>query len=261
MENFYQSFCFEEPEVSTSPEFHTPAYEKIVEDGKKIYKCLAEKCEKVFRFKSDIERHVIVHTKERPFACRYPCCGKSFKRPDALKSHIQVHNEGFPSVCYIPDCSLRFHKGSSLQYHVLKHNEENCKQRFNPCTQKDPNDCDCFLNHFEDLPSEYLSAPFLSTRNTFNDEDFSLKPEKFLHTETGRVVCPKDKICKSSEASKLCLKDFVQLMVCKYLLDENQQMKVRFDIKIDPLKAKYESNLSMMLKKALSNQFDMSDDS
>jgi len=50
-------------------------------------------------------------------------------------------------------------------------------------------------------------------------------------------------------------------MICKYLLDENQQMKARLDVKTDPLKAKYENNLSIILKKALSKQFDMSDDS
>lgn len=294
MENlsFYKSFCFEEPETFSSAESHTPLYEKVTVDNKRIYKCLAEKCEKSSRFKSDMERHIIVHSKERPFACNYPSCRKSFKRPDALKSHMQVHNEGFPFACAIPGCSLRFHKKSSLQYHILKHNEERffcdfpgceksfmtlkhlkqhqntttCHQKVDLCPQKDPDDCGCFLNHFEDLPSDHMSAPFKSTRNSFDQHDFSPKSEKFLHTQGGRAASNHQEvlseICKSPDpSSKLVFKDFVQLMICKYLLDENQQMKARLNIKTDPLKAKYENNLSMMLKKALSSQFDMSDDS
>lgn len=123
------------------------------------------------------------------------------------------------------------------------------------------------MNHFEDLvPEREMSAPYMSTRHSFDQEEFSPKSEKFLHTEMGRAACLNasevaSSLCKSSEGSKLRFKDFVQLMICKYLLDENRQMKAKFDIKTDPLKAKYESNLSLMLKKALSNQFDMNDDS
>jgi len=151
--------------------------------------------------------------------------------------------------------------------HLKQHqNSTCCHQKFSLSpSQKEVKDCDCFLNHFEDLPSEHLSAPFMSKRNSFDQHDFSPKSEKFLQTEGGRAASnhPEvpSRICKSQESPKLVFKDFVQLMICKYLLDENQQMKAQLDIKTNPLKEKYENNLSLMLKKALGKQFDMSDDS
>jgi len=297
MENYSQCPDFLDTQPS-SPE--TPAYEVITTDNKKTYKCLAEKCEKVFRFKSDMERHTIVHTKDRPFVCKYAACGKSFKRPDALKNHLQTHNEGLPFVCLTPGCNLRFHKRSALQYHLLKHNDEKflcdspgcqksflttkqlnqhknqtgSQQKFIPLKQEvvASEDFDCFLSHFEDRnPEQNTSTQNPSTRNSFNDGDnFSPKSEKFLHTETGRAACPHpgdspEEDCKLSDlsspktSSKLCFKDFVQLMICKYLLDENQQMKAKLDIKTDHVKAKFENRLNCMLKQALSRQFNMSE--
>jgi len=281
MENFsyYQSFCFEETETFSSTESHTPLYEKIIIDNKKTYKCLVEKCEKSFRFKSDMERHIIVHSKERPFACKYPYCNKSFKRPDALKNHMQVHNEGFPFACAVPGCSLRFHKKTSLQYHILKHNEERffcdfpgceksfmtlkhlkqhqsstaCHKRFTLSSPKDSNGFDCFLNHFEDL----TPAPHLSPKNSFNDDEFNPKSEKFLHTEVARAPCSHSETATPETSSKLAFKDFVQLTVCKHLLEENQQMKAKLAVRADPIKAKYENHLNSMLKMALSSQFDL----
>jgi len=244
-----------------------------------------------------MERHSIVHSKDRPFVCKYPSCGKSFKRPDALKNHLQTHNEGFPFICLAPGCKLRFHKRSALQYHLLKHNDEKflcdspgCQKNFlaykqpkniiepqqklilspqNIKQEAASEDFDCFLNHFEDLAPEQTLP---STRNSFHDhDDFSPKSEKFLHTEAGRASCPytlespEEETCKLSDldspetSSKLCFKDFAQLMICKYLLDENQQMKAKLDIKTDNVKAKFENRLNCLLKKALSCKFDMSE--
>lgn len=293
--------CAQQCDFQDSPE--TPLYEIITTENKKTYKCLAEKCGKVFRFRSDMERHKIVHTKNRPFACKFPSCGKSFKRPDALKNHLQTHNEGFPYICSAPGCNLRFHKRSALQYHLLKHNDEKfihgsscCQKNFltskllnqhknttesqqkiapspENIKQEDvpSDDVGCFLNHFEDItPKKEPSLQNSSGRNPFNDdEDFSPKSEKFLHTEAGRATrshsldsselcCKLSDINSAEISSKLCFRDFAQLMICKYLLDDNQQMKAKLDIKTDPIKEKLQDRLKTMLKKALGCSFDMS---
>ncbi len=244
-----------------------------------------------------MERHVIIHSKDRPHICNFPNCNRSFKRPDALKNHLQTHNEDFSFVCTVKGCNAQFHKKAALQYHLLKHNSEKflcdfpgCQksfltykhlkqhknttvyhQRLAACSQsssqKDPMDLDCFFNHFEEGSHDHeTTVPYLSTRNSFT-EDFSPKSEKFIHTENGRqAVCSKidhpegcDEKCKELQDTRnLQFKDFVQLMVCKYLLEENQQMKAKLDIKTNPIKAEYENHLNSMLKKALSFQFDMS---
>jgi len=58
----------------------------LVEDGRK-YKC--PECPATFKTNSHRERHMLIHTGERPFACEI--CGKSFGRKDKLKKHVQIH--------------------------------------------------------------------------------------------------------------------------------------------------------------------------
>ncbi|ORE23076.1 hypothetical protein BCV71DRAFT_169030, partial [Rhizopus microsporus] len=50
------------------------------------YKCT--RCPRAFTRKHDLERHIRVHTGDKPYHC--PCCKKCFARSDALKRHIQV---------------------------------------------------------------------------------------------------------------------------------------------------------------------------
>jgi len=97
-------------------------YKQILTEGKKALQCLSPGCEKIFKYKSDMDRHVLSHTKEKPIVCHYPSCNKNFKRPGALRSHIQiVHVENTVFACPIRGCNYEFQKKSTLQLHLLKH--------------------------------------------------------------------------------------------------------------------------------------------
>ncbi len=96
-------------------------YKPILLQGKKAYQCRFPQCEKIFRFKSDMERHMIVHSDNKPFICPDPTCNKAFKRADALKNHIQSHNNHYNYVCSFPGCNAQFRKKAILQYHLTKH--------------------------------------------------------------------------------------------------------------------------------------------
>ena len=45
-------------------------------------------CNKLFRDKSDLNRHIRTHTGEKPFVC--PKCYAAFTRQDSLRKHVSV---------------------------------------------------------------------------------------------------------------------------------------------------------------------------
>ena len=114
IENLPNSASFEKPQAKL--------YNQIQTQGKKSFQCLVTGCEKIYKYKSDMERHVLIHMKEKPILCPYPSCNKSFKRPDALRNHMQTRhiiNKTF--VCPLPDCGVQTHDKLSFQFHLIKH--------------------------------------------------------------------------------------------------------------------------------------------
>ena len=276
-----QSSIFKQTEI---PSPDPSAYQELISDHRRSFKCLFPGCEKIFRFKSDMKRHIIIHTKDRPYTCGYPNCDRSFKRPDALKHHTQTHNEDFPFPCTIPECDSRFQKRAALQYHLEKHKNEQffcsspgCQRSFltlkhlkqhqkakpyhdklgslsQNSSQKDSNDLDCFFNHFDDLASEQnLNGQQLSIGEAF-DEDRSEKSGRILHIEERGAVGPQDHTERTPQSN-----DLTVLMVCKYLFEENKRMKEKLAISEDSPKIKYENHLDSLLKKALDFKFDLND--
>lgn len=121
---------------SSSPDVEL--YEKIPIQGKTFFKCFASSCDKVFQFKSEVESHVIIHTKAKPFVCSHSSCKRAFKRSDALKNHMDSHQEEMPLECPVLGYKARFQKKSTFQFHLFKHQKlnhflcssEGCHQTF-----------------------------------------------------------------------------------------------------------------------------------
>ena len=150
-------------------------YKPILLQGKKAYQCRFPQCEKIFRFKSDMERHMIVHSDDKPFICPDPTCNKAFKRADALKNHIQSHNNHYNYVCSFPGCNAQFRKKAILQYHLTKHLPS---QNFS-CSS--PGCKETFLT-FKNLRNHQRNGCSPDIEKAFSDDE---KQSKLAQSSTG----------------------------------------------------------------------------
>jgi len=128
MENLF-NFCYEDfnypdmfPMQTMEPAEPVNAGEEVMKDGKKFQACIFPGCGKIFRFKSELARHSVVHNTQRSFNCPHVGCFKTFKREDALKNHIRIHTGEQPFKCDFEGCHETFPTKAGLRYHMLKHN-------------------------------------------------------------------------------------------------------------------------------------------
>lgn len=109
----------------------SPAVRKNSKSGLNRLSC--PECYKVFPTNSLLERHVKVHTGERPFSCSV--CGSAFNRKSTLENHMTMHTGVRPFSCGI--CQKGFCSRSNLSVHMVTHTGEKpfscsqCDKTFN----------------------------------------------------------------------------------------------------------------------------------
>ena len=61
-----------------------------------------------FSQSSNLNKHYLTHTNEKPFKCLWPNCNKCFKQSSNLNKHRLVHTGEKPFACDYPQCNKRY---------------------------------------------------------------------------------------------------------------------------------------------------------
>ncbi|KAF7689231.1 zinc finger protein 135-like [Silurus meridionalis] len=77
-------------------------------------------CGKVFTNSSSYNRHMRIHSGERPFQC--PHCNKAFTQLSSFKNHQRIHTGEKPYRC--SECTKNFSRSDALQRHQKTHTGE-----------------------------------------------------------------------------------------------------------------------------------------
>ena len=101
-------------ELSSKQLKHLDNFEKN-RDSARLYAC--DICDKVFKFRSRLKLHMVVHTKVAEYVCDQ--CGSAFTSSGNLKQHMAVHTNVKRFVCTF--CDKRFKQSSHLKVHNLTH--------------------------------------------------------------------------------------------------------------------------------------------
>jgi hypothetical protein len=116
----------EEEAVTNNPEQNNVAQQKT----RKNPRTCAE-CSKSFKKKDHYDRHLRIHTNERPFICEKKGCDKAYKEKKELKRHaLAKHTKERSFQCEL--CQKSFPQNRNLQSHIkLKH--ETNQNHYYPC--------------------------------------------------------------------------------------------------------------------------------
>jgi len=222
--------CEREFSAPSSLQYHRDSVHKMVE-----YKCTAKDCDKTFKVRNLLTRHLKTHSADRPFKCNV--CDKGFKRLSNLTAHVLSHEKTEKSFCDV--CGQSFKYVNSLKLHMKLHLGEkkftcpfcgkdfiqkgNMKEHMRIHTGEKPFQCDKCEKSF---------ATSSQLRNHVKGHD-GVKPysceqcaKRFMHLETLKLHI-KRHTGEKIHVCDLCDKSFVDLSSLKKHYDTHNPVKGR----------------------------------
>ena len=97
------------------------------------FTCPVGECERKFRWKAELKRHMLIHLDEKPLQCEI--CERRFTLEQHLKEHLARHVGNSLYVCRVNGCDREFYQSSMLSIHRKTHKgykSRKCDFRANP---------------------------------------------------------------------------------------------------------------------------------
>lgn len=98
---------------------HKKYLDSHVYDFHNGYKCTL--CDKRFRLRHHLRRHIQIHTAEKKFPCTIEKCGRSFSDEQYLKRHLEIHTMERTFICDFENCGKAFQTQRRLIMHNYTH--------------------------------------------------------------------------------------------------------------------------------------------